>query len=78
MISSSPPCYDEIAETKCDDNGQAMTQHTTGPVHLIYVNQRDQVQLNPGRLCDISPTLLAMMGTEQPAEMTGKSLVRYK
>ena len=66
------------AEQMLDDNGQAMTQHTTGPVNLIYVNQRAQhVDLNPGRLCDIAPTLLNMMGLAQPAEMTGVSLVSY-
>ena len=66
------------AEQMLDDNGQAMTQHTTGPVNLVYVNQRPtQVTLEPGSLCDIAPTLLTMMGLEQPAEMSGHSLVRY-
>ena len=66
------------AEQMLDDDGQAMTQHTTGPVHLIYVNQRQTpVSLQPGSLCDIAPTLLTIMGLEQPAEMTGHSLLRY-
>src|SRR5690606_6703183 len=66
------------AEQMLDDNGQAMTQHTTGPVNLIYVNARQEpVSLSEGSLCDIAPTLLTMMGLEQPAEMTGHSLVRY-
>lgn len=66
------------AEQMLDDNGEAMTQHTTGPVNLIYVHDRaEAVQLNPGRLCDVSPTLLSMMGLEQPAEMDGNSLVSY-
>ena len=65
------------AEQMIDENGQAMTQHTTGPVNLIYVNQRPQAQLAPGRLSDIAPTLLSIMGLEQPQEMTGKSLVSY-
>jgi len=65
------------AEQMLDEQGRPMTQHTTGPVHLIYVNERPQGTLNAGRLCDIAPTLLAMMGVEQPAEMTGKALVDY-
>jgi len=66
------------AEQMLDDNGEAMTQHTTGPVNLIYVHNRAQaVQLHPGRLCDVSPTLLSMMGLPQPAEMDGNSLVSY-
>ncbi|MDP2505251.1 MULTISPECIES: 2,3-bisphosphoglycerate-independent phosphoglycerate mutase [unclassified Oceanobacter] len=65
------------AEQMLDDQGRAMTQHTTGPVNLVYVNEREQGAIQPGRLCDIAPTLLAMMGLEQPAEMTGNSLVDY-
>lgn len=66
------------AEQMVDDNGQPMTQHTTGPVNLIYVNQRAQVSIKPGSLSDIAPTLLTMMGLEQPAEMTGMSLLSYR
>src|SRR5690554_4858720 len=65
------------AEQMIDDNGQPMTQHTTGPVNLIYVTQRSQVSMQEGRLSDIAPTLLTMMGLEQPAEMSGVPLVRY-
>ncbi|WP_028293339.1 2,3-bisphosphoglycerate-independent phosphoglycerate mutase [Oceanobacter kriegii] len=65
------------AEQMLDSQGRPMTQHTTGPVNLIYVNERPQGTLNAGRLCDIAPTLLSMMGIEQPAEMTGVSLVDY-
>lgn len=65
------------AEQMLDSQGRPMTQHTTGPVNLIYVNERPQGTLNAGRLCDIAPTLLSMMGVEQPAEMTGVSLVDY-
>ena len=63
------------AEQMLDENGQAMTQHTTGPVNLIHVHNRNEGGLNTGRLCDVSPTLLDIMGVEQPAEMTGVSLL---
>lgn len=63
------------AEQMLDENGQAMTQHTTGPVNLIHVHNRAEGGLNTGRLCDVSPTLLDIMGVEQPAEMTGVSLL---
>lgn len=67
------------AEQMLDDQGRAMTQHTTGPVDLIYVHQRPHtVELNQGRLCDIAPTLLTMMSMPQPAEMTGQSLLSFK
>lgn len=65
------------AEQMVDDNGQPMTQHTTGPVNLIYVNQRPQSSrlMEGGSLSDIAPTLLSMMGLEQPQAMTGHSLI---
>ena len=66
------------AEMMVDEQGRPMTQHTTGPVDMIYVHNRPQpLQLQPGRLCDVAPTLLAMMGLEQPEEMTGNALIDF-
>lgn len=57
------------------ENNQPHTAHTTNLVPLIYVgNQTDKLVEN-GALCDISPTLLQMMGLKQPVEMTGRSLL---
>ncbi|MDF1761904.1 MAG: 2,3-bisphosphoglycerate-independent phosphoglycerate mutase [Oleibacter sp.] len=65
------------AEMMLDANGEAMTQHTTGPVNLIHVHGRsERTQLQPGSLCDIAPTLLNMMQLSAPNEMTGVSLIR--
>lgn len=60
-----------------EETGQAHTAHTTNPVPLIYIG-RDAELLPNGALSDISPTLLAMMGLEQPIEMTGRSLIQFK
>lgn len=58
------------------ETGGPLTSHTTGPVDLIYVHSHNDVRtLNPGSLCDISPTLLTIMDLKQPVEMTGKSLI---
>jgi len=56
-------------------SGQKHTQHTTGKVPLVFIGDRGAT-LNPdgGKLADIAPTLLAMMGLPQPAEMTGVNL----
>ena len=51
------------------------TAHTTNLVPLILVNGNDGTHLADGRLADIAPSLLAMMGIDQPASMTGKSLL---
>ena len=57
-------------------SGQLHTQHTTELVPLVYIGQR-KLQLNPagGKLADIAPTLLGLMGLPQPPEMTGANLV---
>jgi 2,3-bisphosphoglycerate-independent phosphoglycerate mutase len=57
--------------------GQAHTAHTTNPVPLVLVNPPpDVVGLDDGRLADIAPTLLAIIGLKQPAAMTGRNLLR--
>ncbi len=54
-------------------SGSPNTAHTTNPVPLIVCGA--DVKLRHGRLADIAPTMLELMGREQPAEMTGKSLI---
>lgn len=56
--------------------GGAVTSHTTFPVPLVYVSENNKnATLKEGRLADIAPTLLAILGLEQPAEMTGENLI---
>jgi 2,3-bisphosphoglycerate-independent phosphoglycerate mutase len=50
------------------------TAHTTNPVPLILVNGPPGVQLTDGRLADLAPSLLAMLGIDQPASMTGRAV----
>jgi 2,3-bisphosphoglycerate-independent phosphoglycerate mutase len=58
------------------ETGEPVTSHTNGPVPLVLVGNHTQgVNLEEGRLCDIAPTLLAMLDLQQPEEMTGKSLL---
>jgi 2,3-bisphosphoglycerate-independent phosphoglycerate mutase len=56
------------------ETGQAHTAHTTNLVPLIYVG-RELPLVNQGVLSDIAPTMLELMGLEQPSEMTGHSLI---
>ncbi|PIE13222.1 MAG: phosphoglycerate mutase (2,3-diphosphoglycerate-independent) [Rhodobacterales bacterium] len=63
-------------ETMVDpDTGGPHTAHTINPVPVALFNGPDGVGLREGRLSDIAPTLLALMGLEQPVEMTGRSLL---
>ena len=54
--------------------GSPHTAHTTNLVPLILVNGNVRTSLTNGRLADLAPTLLAMMGIDKPVRMTGKSL----
>jgi 2,3-bisphosphoglycerate-independent phosphoglycerate mutase len=57
--------------------GQPHTAHTTNPVPLVLVNPPPGIAgLEDGRLADIAPTLLAIVGLSQPEPMTGHSLLR--
>ena len=61
------------------ETGEPFTAHTTNPVPFILVNTDPAYTLREGgRLADIVPTLIELMGMEQPAEMTGKSLLVRK
>ncbi|MCR4778107.1 MAG: 2,3-bisphosphoglycerate-independent phosphoglycerate mutase [Lachnospiraceae bacterium] len=58
------------------ETGEPHTAHTTNPVPFILVNYDEGVKLREGGcLADIAPTLIEIMGMEQPKEMTGKSLI---
>ncbi|MDY6798052.1 MAG: 2,3-bisphosphoglycerate-independent phosphoglycerate mutase [Pseudomonadota bacterium] len=57
------------------NSGQVHTAHTTGPVPLIYLGDRKVTLKQDGSLSDVAPSLLTLMGLEQPAEMTGHSLI---
>ncbi|SIS85514.1 phosphoglycerate mutase [Roseivivax lentus] len=58
------------------ETGNPHTAHTLNPVPVILVGGPEGAQLAEGRLADLAPTLLELMGLEQPAEMTGRSLIR--
>ena len=65
------------AETMRDPaTGGPHTAHTTNPVPAMLLGGREGAALADGRLADIAPTLLALRGREQPAAMTGRSLLR--
>ncbi|GAA0796219.1 2,3-bisphosphoglycerate-independent phosphoglycerate mutase [Faecalicatena orotica] len=58
------------------ESGEPFTAHTTNPVPFVLVNADPAYKLREGGcLADIAPTLIELMGMEQPKEMTGKSLL---
>ncbi|MBK9336953.1 MAG: 2,3-bisphosphoglycerate-independent phosphoglycerate mutase [Lewinellaceae bacterium] len=60
-----------------NDDGTPNTAHTMNPVPCILVSKylKNTVKLNHGRLADVAPTLLELMGVEKPKQMTGVSLI---
>ena len=55
--------------------GEPHTAHTTNLVPLILITEKENLKLKEGRLCDIAPTMLELMGIEKPAEMSGESII---
>ena len=64
-------------ERMISENGAPFTAHTSNPVPLIFVSNdiRNRRFYGGGRLCDIAPTILNMMGLPVPKEMTGRNLL---
>jgi len=65
-------------EQMVDDQGHPHTAHTTNPVQLIFVDpEHKEKALNNGILADLAPTILDLLKLDQPAAMTGKSLISH-
>lgn len=58
------------------DSGGPHTFHTMHPVPCILVSDDENLEMEKGRLADIAPTLLELLGVEAPEQMDGKSLIR--
>ena len=56
-------------------DGQPMTAHTTNPVPVIVTKPGVELR-SGGRLADLAPTMLDLLGVAQPEEMTGESLIK--
>ena len=56
------------------ENDDVFTAHTTNPVPLIVMGAGD-IKLEKGKLADLAPTMLDLMGLSKPEEMTGNSLI---
>ncbi len=63
------------ADKMVDDDGTPFTAHTTNPVPFCVINHPCTLRAG-GRLADIAPTMLKILGLPQPAEMTGESIIQ--
>nr|WP_024592513.1 2,3-bisphosphoglycerate-independent phosphoglycerate mutase [Pseudoalteromonas sp. TB13] len=74
LITADHGNAEQMADLK---TGQAHTAHTSEPVHFIYVG-RDAEPMQGKALSDVAPTMLHLMGMEQPNEMTGTPIMMLK
>jgi len=59
-----------------NQDGTPNTAHTTNPVPFIMVDDQDWIEVKDGKLGDLAPTILSLMGLEKPKEMTGEVLLK--
>lgn len=64
------------ADNAINPDGTPNTAHSTNKVPIIYVTDKKDYKVEPGRLCDVAPCLCKIMGIEQPKEMTGNCLLK--
>ena len=63
------------ADHAINDDGTPNTAHSTNPVPFIYVTENTNARVHNGVLADIAPSILHIMGLQQPQEMTGQCLI---
>ena len=73
LITADHGNAEQMMDPKVD---QPYTAHTTNPVPLIYIGNRKVSLKSKGALCDISPTVLDLMGLDIPTEMSGHTLLQ--
>ena len=64
------------ADNAINEDGSVNTAHSLNPVPFIYVTSNKEAKVEDGVLADVAPSILHIMGLEQPAEMTGKCLIK--
>ena len=63
------------ADNAINEDGTPNTAHSLNPVPFIYVTDNNSATVKDGRLADVAPSILHIMGLEQPADMTGENLI---
>ena len=64
------------ADNAINPDGTPNTAHSLNPVPFIYITDKKDVTVENGVLADVAPSILKIMGLEQPKEMTGKCLIK--
>ena len=64
------------ADNAVNTDGTPNTAHSLNPVPFVYVTENKEAKVENGVLADVAPSILHIMGLAQPAEMTGKDLIK--
>ena len=64
------------ADHALNEDGTPNTAHSLNPVPCVYVTENKAAKVEDGRLADVAPTILKIMGLEAPAEMNGNVLIK--
>jgi len=64
------------ADNAMNEDGSPNTAHSLNPVPFVYVTENKDAKVEDGILADVAPSVLQILGLPQPAEMTGKSLIK--
>ncbi len=64
------------ADNAINPDGTPNTAHSLNPVPFIYVTDNNSATVKDGRLADVAPSILHIMGLEQPKDMTGENLIQ--
>jgi 2,3-bisphosphoglycerate-independent phosphoglycerate mutase len=64
------------ADYAMNNDGSPNTAHSLNPVPFIYVTENNKAKVDDGKLADVAPSLLHILGLKQPGEMTGRNLIK--
>jgi len=63
------------ADYSMNDDGSPNTAHSLNPVPFVYISENANARVKDGKLADVAPSILHIMGLKQPKEMTGQNLI---
>ena len=64
------------ADNALNEDGSVNTAHSLNPVPFVYVTANKDAKVEDGVLADVAPSILHILGMPQPADMTGKDLIK--
>jgi 2,3-bisphosphoglycerate-independent phosphoglycerate mutase len=64
------------ADYALNEDGSPNTAHSLNPVPFVYVSNNENAKVETGKLADVAPSILHILGIQQPSEMTGHNLIK--